>query len=43
MLIKLPKNFQSLDEIFNYFGTDKGTNVKNQYDKNSNLVNWTRF
>jgi len=35
---KITKNFHSLDEIFNYFGTDKGTNVKNQYDKNSDLV-----
>ena len=35
---KITKNFHSLDEIFNYFGTDKGTNVKNQYDKNSNLI-----
>ena len=35
---KITKNFNSLDEIFNYFGTDKGTNVKNQYDKNSDLV-----
>ena len=35
---KILNNFNSLDEIFNYFGTDKGTNVKNQYDKNSNLV-----
>jgi len=31
-------NFNSLDDIFNYYGTDKGTNVKNQYDKNSNLI-----
>ena len=35
---KINKNFHNLDEIFNYFGTDKGTNVKNQYDKNSHLV-----
>ena len=35
---KITKNFNSLDEIFNYFGTDKGTNVKNQYDKNSDLI-----
>ena len=35
---KITKNFHNLDEIFNYFGTDKGTNVKNQYDKNSDLV-----
>ncbi len=35
---KITKNFNSLEEIFNYFGTDKGTNVKNQYDKNSDLV-----
>ena len=24
---------KSLNEIFNYFGTDKGTNVKNPYIK----------
>ena len=35
---KILNNFSSLDEIFNYFGTDKGTNVKNQYDKNSDLI-----
>ena len=35
---KINKNFHTLDEIFNYFGTDKGTNVKNQYDKNSDLI-----
>tara|TARA_Y100000816_G_scaffold254588_1_gene206863 strand:- start:8 stop:769 length:762 start_codon:yes stop_codon:yes gene_type:complete len=35
---KIFNNFNSLDEIFNYFGTDKGTNVKNQYDKNSDLI-----
>ena len=35
---KLSNSFNSLDEIFNYFGTDKGTNVKNQYDNNSDLI-----
>ena len=35
---KVYDNFSSLDDIFNYFGTDKGTNVKNQYDKNSDLI-----
>ena len=35
---KIFNNFSSLDDIFNYFGTDKGTNVKNQYDKNSDLI-----
>jgi len=35
---KIFYNFNSLDEVFNYFGTDKGTKVKNQYDKNSDLV-----
>ena len=28
----------SLGEIFSYFGTDKGSNVKNQYDLNSDLI-----
>ena len=32
------RNFNSLDEIFNFFGTDKGSEVKNQYDKNSDLI-----
>ena len=35
---KVSNSFSSLDEIFNYFGTDKGTNVKNQYDNNSDLI-----
>ena len=28
-------NKKSLNEIFNYFGTDKGTKIKNPYSKNS--------
>ena len=28
-------NKKSLNEIFNYFGTDKGTRIKNPYSKNS--------
>ena len=35
---KISKNFNSLGEIFSYFGTDKGSNVKNQYDLNSDLI-----
>ena len=35
---KNSKNFETLDEIFNYYGTDKGSKVKNQYDKNSDLI-----
>ena len=35
---KISNNFHSLGEIFNYFGTDKGSNVKNQYDLNSDLI-----
>ena len=29
-------NLQSLNDLFNYFGSDKGTKVKNPYNKNSN-------
>ena len=32
------RNFNSLDEMFNFFGTDKGSEVNNQYDKNSDLI-----
>ena len=31
-------NTTSLDEIFTFYGTDKATCVKNQYDKNSKLI-----
>ena len=31
-------NSSSLEEIFTYYGTDKATNVKNQYDVNSDLI-----
>ena len=31
-------NTTSLDEIFTFYGTDKATRVKNQYDKNSKLI-----
>ena len=30
--------YNSLNDLFNYFGTDKGTNVKNPYNKNSNEI-----
>ena len=30
--------FSSLEEIFTFYGTDKATSVKNQYDINSNLT-----
>ena len=29
---------KSLNEIFNYFGTDKGTKIKNPYSKNSKKI-----
>ena len=35
---KIYRNFNSLDEMFKFFGTDKGSEVKNQYDKNSDLI-----
>ena len=28
----------SLDQLFNYFGTDKGTHVKNPYSDDSNEI-----
>ena len=31
-------NVSSLEEIFTFYGTDKATSVKNQYDVNSNLI-----
>ena len=31
-------NYNSLDDLFNYFGSDKGTKVKNPYNKNSNEI-----
>ena len=30
-------NFESLDELFTYYGTDKAKKVKNPYSKNSDL------
>ena len=30
--------YNSLNDLFNYFVTDKGTNVKNPYNKNSNEI-----
>ena len=35
---KFYTNSKSLDEIFNFFGSDKGTRVKNPYGKNSNKI-----
>ena len=32
------KKFSSLDEIFNFYGSDKGTKVKNPYGKNSKNI-----
>ena len=29
---------KSLDELFTYYGTDKANNVKNQYQKDSNMI-----
>ncbi len=34
---------KSLDDLFNYFGTDKGTNVKNPYSENSNEIHGHGF
>ena len=31
-------NYNSLDNLFNYFGSDKGTKVKDPYNKNSNKI-----
>ena len=31
-------NLSTLEEIFTFYGTDKATSVKNQYDVNSNLI-----
>tara|TARA_Y100000591_G_scaffold295496_1_gene284921 strand:+ start:404 stop:1156 length:753 start_codon:yes stop_codon:yes gene_type:complete len=31
-------NFESLDELFTYYGTDKAKKVKNPYSKNSDLI-----
>ena len=37
-LDKIKIDYKSLNDLFNYFGTDKGTSVKNPYDKNSNEI-----
>ena len=31
-------NDYTLDQLFNYFGTDKGTHVKNPYSKESDEI-----
>ena len=31
-------NYTNLDDLFTYYGTDKAKKVKNQYDKNSNIL-----
>ncbi len=31
-------NYTNLDDFFTYYGTDKAKKVKNQYDKNSNIL-----
>ena len=35
---KILLNYNSLDDLFNYFGSDKGTKVKDPYNKNSNKI-----
>ena len=35
---KIEKNSKSLDQIFNFYGSDKGTRVKNPYGKNSKKI-----
>ena len=37
-LDKIQNNEKSLNELFNYFGTDKGTSVKNPYNKKSEKI-----
>ena len=37
-LDKIQNNEKSLNELFNYFGTDKGTSVKNPYNKKSEEI-----
>tara|TARA_B100001057_G_scaffold260840_1_gene261037 strand:- start:4325 stop:5089 length:765 start_codon:yes stop_codon:yes gene_type:complete len=37
-LDKIPKDEKSLNELFNHFGTDKGTSVKNPYNKKSEEI-----